>query len=177
MTTKVILITGPAGSGKTTLAERIARNPNWVHVSEDAYWIEIKKGHRPGELRTQEEQRVVQPAVVHDVQSLLATGHQVVLEFILYEDPPLPLIYYHEHLGRPGVDILVRALRPTTAVLARRKSSRGRAGASEHEDRHIQRQLACLDASFVRTEWIVDNSGLSVEQTYDDYFRDFIDDS
>src|SRR5215207_4153638 len=83
---KTILITGPAGSGKTSLAERIAQNENWIHVSEDVHWVEIKQGHPPGELRTPEEQSIVQPAVVLQIRDLLSKGNSVVLEFINYEN-------------------------------------------------------------------------------------------
>src|SRR5215207_7144093 len=88
---KTILITGPAGSGKTSLAERIAQNEDWTHVSEDVHWVEIKKGRPVDEGRTPDEQRIVQSAVVLQVEALLSKGKSVVLEFINYENPPKPL--------------------------------------------------------------------------------------
>jgi hypothetical protein len=109
----------PSRSGKTSLAERIAKNENWIHVSEDVRWVEIKKGHPAGELRNPEEQRVVQPAVVLQIRDLLSKGNSVVLEFINYENSPKPLIYYYEELGKAQCNILFNRLvrAPTLAGL------------------------------------------------------------
>ena len=89
-------------------------------------------------------------------------------------DPPRPLIYYHEQLQENGVELLVRALRPTEAVIALRKLMRGRAPRSIHEAKHTRRQRACLKSGYVRPEWLIDNSRVSVEETYHQYFLPFV---
>ncbi len=171
----VILITGPAGSGKTSLAERIAQNENWIHVSEDIHWVEIKKGHPAGEGRTSEEQRIVQPAVVSQIVNVLSNGNNAVLEFINYENPPKPLIYYNEELTKYRLEILIKVLRPTETVIMERKIMRGRENDQNYEKelKNARYQLDCLDSSYIRKEWIIDNSKISVEETYRKYFLEF----
>ena len=173
---KVILITGPAGSGKTSLAERIAQNENWIHVSEDLHWVEIKKGHPAGELRTREEQRIVQPAVLLQIKELLARGNHVVLEFINYENPPGPLLYYYEELQKAHADILVRVLRPAEWVIMERKKMRGREEDQDYEQelKNTRHQLACLESSYIKTEWLIDNSNRTVEEVYTESILGFI---
>ena len=176
---KVILITGPAGSGKTSLAERIAQNENWIHVSEDVHWVEIKKGHPAGEYRTPEEQRMVQPAVVLQITGLVSKGQSVVLEFINYENPPQPLIYYYDALRKAQCDILVKVLRPSEKVIMARKKLRGRADDQDYEQelKNTRHQLACLESSYVKDEWIIDNSDLTVEEVYVQYFLVFVEEN
>ncbi len=176
---KVILITGPAGSGKTSLAERIAQNDNWIHASEDLHWVEIKKGHPVGEGRTPEEQRIVQPAVVHQVRDLLSKGNNVVLEFINYENPPKPLIYYYEELLRDTSQIFVAVLRPNESAIMDRKKKRGRVNDQDYEKelKNSRHQLACLESSYIREEWAIDNSDMTVEKTYAKHILAFVEEN
>lgn len=174
---KAILITGPAGSGKTSLAERIAQNENWIHISEDLYWVEIKKGHPVGESRTPEEQRIVQPAVVLQMRALLSKGNSVVLEFINYENPPQPLLYYYEELGKVPCTILVKVLRPSEKIIMARKKIRNRANDQDYEQglKNARRQLACIASSAIKDEWIIDNSEMTVEEAYAKCFLAFVE--
>jgi adenylate kinase family enzyme len=176
---KVILITGPAGSGKTSLAKRIAQNENWVHVSEDLHWVEIKKGHPAEEGRTLEEQQIIQPLVVVQVKELLSRGKNAVLEFINYENPPRPLMFYYEELQKYQCNILVKVLRPTGQVIMERKEIRGREDDKniELEWKNTRHQLACLESDYIKNEWIIDNSNMTVEDIYTRYILAFIQQS
>jgi uridine kinase len=107
---KVIIIAGPAGSGKTTTALRIAQNNNWSVISEDEFWVEIKKGHPEGEMRTPEEESIIQKKTLDKVLAMLASGSNVVLEFILYQNPPTPIIFYQTELERRNIEVLIRLL-------------------------------------------------------------------
>ncbi|MCB0111787.1 MAG: AAA family ATPase [Caldilineaceae bacterium] len=174
---RAILITGPAGSGKSTLAARIAQNRDWVHLSEDLHWVAIKQGHPAGEARTQEEQRIVQPAVVQQLGTLLAQGKNVVLGFINYQDPPQPLLYYHAALREISCPVLVKVLHPSAEVIMVRKKTRGRVDDQdiEQEWKNTKHQLACTASSAIADDWILDNSALTVEEVYVKYFLAFVE--
>jgi predicted kinase len=173
---KVVLITGPAGSGKTSLAERIAQTENWVLVSEDVHWGEIKKGQSKGS-RTPAEQQIVQPMILQQVRDLLNEGKNVVLEFLNYEDPPMPLMYYYEELIKKTSRICVAVLRPNESVIWERKRKRGRMDDDNYEKelRNARNQLACLESSYIREEWLIDSSDLTVEEIYARYIRNFVE--
>lgn len=173
---KVILITGPAGSGKTSLAERIAQNENWVLVSEDIHWGEIKQG-RQGGGRTPEEQNIIQPAVVHQIRDLLCKGNNVVLEFLNYENPPRPLIHYYEKLLGDAGKVFVVVLKPDESAIWERKRKRGRLDDQNYEKelKNARHQLASLESSYIKEKWIIDSSSLTVEEIYTKYIRDFVE--
>ena len=173
----VILLAGPAGSGKTTVAARIAENPHWVHVSEDEYWMKLKAGRPSGELRTTEEQDIVQPQVIQRVFEVLATNENAVLEFILYEDPPRPLLRYQQALAAKGVAFTTTILRPSAEETLRRIQGRRRANDMHHQGlrANAELQMRVLGSKHIDAAWLIDTTDLGVEDVYDKYFKPLVD--
>lgn len=161
----VVLITGPAGAGKTTLATLIGQQPGWTMLSEDVYWGRLPRD--PHMLRTDAEKSVIQAQVMTDVQSHLARGTHVALEFIIYEDPPQPILYYQHASQQLGAHVDVYVLRPALATLMARQAHRG-----HNQDTQLSEeiriaiavyQLRCLDSLAIDPRWVIDNTHLSPE--------------
>lgn len=174
---KVILLVGPAGAGKTSMGQRIARVPTWTHLSEDLVWNELNKAaHTP---RTPEEKAIVQPRTLAYLEAELNKGNNIVLEFIIYEDPPQPLIFYQAALKKLGVPFQTRALRPSLEEILIRQTARG----NRHDrelDVQLRRenaalQIRCLSSDKIDQKWVIDSSGMSIEQIYQDYFADLVE--
>jgi len=176
--THVLLLAGPAGAGKTSTAARIARHRDWEHLSEDDCWVRIKQGHPWGELRTSEEQRIVQNQVLRQILDLVAEEKNVVLEFILYEDPPHPLLNYQNALTSWSIPFTTRILRPSVDEILRRIKLRGRPRDADLEKRRIQveQQLRCLASPHIKRDWLIDTSDLPLEEVYAKYFRALVED-
>jgi adenylate kinase family enzyme len=173
----VILLAGPGGAGKTSTAARIAQHPDWEHVSEDDYWVKIKEGHPWGELRTPEEERLVQDKVVRQVIDLVDRKKNVVLEFILYEDPPRPLLNYQTALTSRDIPFTTRILRPSADEVLRRMKTRGRPRDADLEKRRAQteHQLRCLSSPHIQSDWIIDTSHLPLEEVYTRHFQAIVE--
>lgn len=174
---RVLLLAGPLGAGKTTTAARIAAHPAWEHVSEDDHWVAIKAGHPQGELRTPAEERIVQAQVVERVAALVARRKNAVLEFILYEDPPRPLLNYQDAFRAREIDFTTRVLRPSVDEALRRMQVRGRPGDTNVETRRaeVEHQLRCLDSTHIQKAWVIDTSDLSPEEVYAKHFRAIVE--
>jgi adenylate kinase family enzyme len=173
----VILLAGPGGAGKTSTASRIAQNQDWERVSEDDYWVKIKEGHPWGELRTLEEQSVVQEEVIRRVVDLVTRRKNVVLEFILYEDPPRPLMKYQSALASRDISFTTRILRPSADEVLRRMIERGRARDADIEKRRAQaeQQLRCLASPVIQNDWVIDTSDIPLEEVYARYFQAIVE--
>jgi adenylate kinase family enzyme len=170
------LLAGPGGAGKTSTAARIAQHPDWEQVSEDDNWVKIKEG-RTWELRTPEEERVVQDEVVRQVIGLVAGKKNVVLEFILYEDPPRPLLNYQNALTSQGIPFTTRILRPSADAVLRRMKMRGRRRDADAEKRRAQaeHQLRCLASPCIQQDWVIDTSDIPLEEVYATHFQAIVE--
>ncbi|MFZ9858271.1 MAG: AAA family ATPase [Roseiflexaceae bacterium] len=168
----VLLIAGPAGAGKTSMATLIGCKSGWVALSEDEFWGRLPRD--PHLLRTAAEKAVIQAQVVVEARAHLAQGKRVVIEFIIYEDPPQPILFYADTLTHDGYTVAVRVLCPTIETLMQRQAQRGndhdtvlsvemRRGNAEH-------QLRCLHSQSIDPAWVVDASQLSIADSYATHF-------
>src|SRR4051812_15624593 len=97
----VLLLVGPAGSGKTTIAQRIAQNDGWIHISEDDFWVAMRRASN--EPRDDAGQQVVHAKVRQLVDEAAQRNQNAVLEFLVYEDPPRRLVDYQRFLEQRAV--------------------------------------------------------------------------
>lgn len=170
----VLLIAGPAASGKSSAAERAGAHEGWAHISEDDVWNEI--GHPPEELRTDSDQLVVHARVHQKLLQHLKAGRSVALEFILFHNPPWPLHHYRQFLVEQGVPTETRIIRPTMAQLVERAKRRGRQSdlvQIELFKANAQHQLACLAS--VDPNWVVDSSPSSFDEFFERNFRRLVE--
>lgn len=166
----VLLITGPAGSGKTSLAETISTVEGWYKISEDEVWDEI--GHPPHQLRHDWEQTKVHELVHSKIIEQLRQFKSVVVEFILFHNPPQTLFDYQNFLANNKIPFATKVLRPSLETLVQRAIQRGRKTDLKYSKRfktNAQHQLNCLLS--VNTNWIVDNSDETLEEIFNKHFR------
>ena len=162
----VVLVTGPMGSGKSTLAQYMAHQLGWESVSEDTYWVE--NGWGSG-LRSPEQEQVVQRQVIDHLLTVCRSGRSVVLEFILYAEPPNPVSAYQHAFADNSVACEVIVLKPSVPEILRRIAARGRPGDLQRlpERRHdIEHQVRVLESEAMRPYRVIDTTDLSVEEVY-----------
>jgi adenylate kinase family enzyme len=174
---KVILIAAPGGAGKTTTAARIAKVDPWVHISEDRVWDELPRD--PHTFRTEAEKAIVQSKTVEYVKVELNKGHSVVLEFIVYDDPPQPIIFYQSEVTKLGVPVHVKVLRPSVDELLARQAVRANAHDTERElserRANAEHQVRCLSSGSIDPNWVVNSTGVSLEDVYQRYFANIVE--
>jgi hypothetical protein len=136
-----------------------------------------KGEHRWGELRTPEEERIVQDEVVRRVVELVDRKKNVVLEFILYQDPPHPLLNYRNALTSRGIPFTTRILRPSADEVLRRMKMRGRRRDADVEKRRAQAewQLRCLASPYIQHDWVIDTSDIPLEEVYVTHFQAIVE--
>ena len=173
---KVLLIAGPAGSGKTTMGARIGRIDGWRHLSEDCMWNELPRD--PHTARTEGEKAIVQHRTLGYIQAELRQGQSVVLEFIVYENPPQPIIFYRGELEKRKVPVQIKVLCPSLQDILARQALRSNAYDREIKlavrKANAEHQLFCLRSDFIQPDWVVDSSGLSVEEVYARHFAQVV---
>ena len=176
-TPSVILIAGPAGAGKTTMAKRIGNEPGWVALSEDEFWNHLPR--EPHTFRTDVEKAIVQGMVADAAIEHLERGERVAIEFIVYEDPPQPIQFYAFILTEAGYQVVVRVLRPSVAALLERQAKRGNAHDTEVSvdirRGFAEQQVRCLNSQAIEAKWVIDSSELSIDDVYATYFAHLIE--
>jgi hypothetical protein len=109
-------------------------------------------------------------------------NNNIALEFLVYEDPPKPLLFYKKELSKLGADILIRILKPKIEVISRRRKERNLPHDRDYFDRkktgaeckdHLQ--IEVLGSKHIKKEWIIEDSEFSLEDIYKNYFAEFVE--
>ncbi|HMS23572.1 MAG TPA: AAA family ATPase [Candidatus Saccharibacteria bacterium] len=160
---KVLLITGPSGSGKSTLAQSVAEKLDWAYVCEDDFWVKTGWGV---DIRTAEQERVIQTQVNSKVTDELNKDKGVVLEFILYKKAPNTLTAYQESLTNSGIEFDTIALKPPVGEILNRIANRGRAADLDNPKRRLQEvesQLQVIEPELIHPGLMIDPTGMSID--------------
>lgn len=123
---RVLLLTGTCGSGKSTVARRLAEHDGWARVSEDDVWRARFHRNR-GALGSEEHRRkrgVVRSEVVTQVRRALAADRDVVVDATVHEATPDSLGDYVALLEPVHAAWSIRVLHPGLEVAVARDAAR-----------------------------------------------------
>lgn len=161
---RVLLLTGTCGSGKTTVAALLAERQGWVHVSEDEIWQRLFGKDRGafGSEEHRRKRREVHAVAFARIREALAAGADVVVDATVHETPPEALYEYREWFAAHGVAWTIRVLHPRLEVAVARDAHR-RAWTVGAQ------RVAALRAKFsggeIGRECFLDTSGETPEET------------
>ncbi|CAM4045061.1 AAA family ATPase [Tsukamurella strandjordii] len=121
MSGTVIILTGPPGAGKSTVAARLARTFELgVHLHTDDFWHAIVSGAIPPyEPESAVQNDTVMEVIAGAAFAYAAGGYTTVLDGIV---GPWMLAHFRAH--DPGIDVRYLVLRPDRATVLARAQAR-----------------------------------------------------
>src|SRR3989338_240360 len=163
---RIVIITGPPGSGKSTICVKLAeRNLKGIVIHSDIIREMIKRGYVFPWLNTQEakDQRKLATKNICDIaKNSLPLGFDIFIDDVL---PNNNLI--EDYKKALGADIKFFLLLPSEETLIKRLNARG-----EEKGDIIFDRAKILHESFSyikdKIDWtVIDNSSLTIEETLD----------
>lgn len=169
MSSRLLLITGPAGAGKSTVASEFAssRDERCVHLSLDSFRHMVKTGFIDPKYGWSDEVQVQLEIARANVASVairyLNTGYQVVVDDALFPDwEAVGLEPWRRVMAPIEVDLV--ALMPTWEVVLTR--DKGRAAHQQIPDEMLRIIFDDMVGWRERSDvLVVDNSVMSVGET------------
>ncbi|WP_420497807.1 AAA family ATPase, partial [Parafrankia soli] len=145
-TGRVIVLTGPPGAGKTTIARRVAEQLSLsVHLHADDFWHFIRQGAiAPYLPEAHHQNTIVVDVVAHTAFRYAAGGYDVLCDGII---GPWFLDTFRATSTTSGIELHYLVLRPDETTTLRRATSRTATDALTDPEpiRSLHHQFSSLD--------------------------------
>ncbi|GAA3885110.1 AAA family ATPase [Streptomyces sedi] len=160
---RIILVSGPSGAGKTTVARLLAESgpsPS-VHLHTDDFYAAIRQGALVPYLpEAHEQNRTVTGVIARAAAGYAAGGYHTVVDGVV---GPWLLDAYEEEAGAAGVELVYVVLRPDRETALARGTSRS---AHPLTDRAVLGRVYDGFADLGPFEEnVLDSTGLTPEET------------
>ena len=162
--TRVLLLTGTCGSGKTTIANLLAKHARWKHISEDNIWHNLF-GKKRGQFHSDEhrlKRGQVHAQVLSELLESLHSGQNIVIDATVHESPPEAYCEYQSMFELHSLDWSIRVLHPRIDVAVARDASRTCWSVGEKAVKELRDKF---NKGVLSSDCYVDNSDETAEET------------
>lgn len=161
----VIVITGPAGSGKTTLAKMVSAFYKCAYISGD----EISKKLFPDTYvnieKNPKDSKIVEKQLLKDVKEIFSKGGNVVVDYIILGEK-----YISEYKNLFGKHLVFKVIFPPMKIIIERDKKRDCWTSGEDTVERLYKEYEILKPIIGVSNYI-DNSNQTPEETFNKYFK------
>lgn len=164
---KVLILTGPAGSGKTTIAELLAERCGFTRLDGDREDTEFFPDGKHWLPENAEKLRKAHDKILRKTKDLLSQNDKVVVDYIIFGHY---LEFFEKFRKEFGNDLEIRILFPKQEECIERDQIRT-CWTAGHE------RVAQVYSEFYETrnelgpDNFIDSSGQTPEETFEKYFK------
>lgn len=164
---KVILLTGPGGAGKSTIAELIAKNCGYIFIDGDQEDTEFFPDG--GQWLPENRGKLIKAhdKILFKTQQLVKDGKKVVVDYIIFGNY---LEYIEKFKKAFGDDLDVKVLFPSEAETIHRDAKRQSYTTGPDRIRAVRQELETIKKDIGPANFL-DTSGESPEETVARHFQ------
>jgi adenylate kinase family enzyme len=163
---KVLIVTGPGGAGKTTIAQMVAERCGSIYLDADSEDTEFFPDGGQWLPENSEKLKKAHEKILNKTSELIEKGHSVVVDYIIFGRYAE---FFDMFRSRFGSGLLIKVLFPTEAVTVKRDKERDCWTTGEERIKAVSGELWDVK-EIVGKENFIDTSNQSSEETFNKYF-------
>ena len=165
---KVIILTGPTGSGKTTLSKMLSKHSDITYISGD----DIKNELFP-EISNitdfPEKLEIVKENLFTEAKKIYDDGQSVIVDYVILGEE-----YIKKFQEGFGNNLILKIILPSLETILHRDTERTNWTSGEEIIKHLYRRYKELEP-FLGKENYIDNSAETVSETFEKHIKSLAD--
>ncbi len=164
---KVLILTGPGGSGKTTIAELLEKRYDFVRLNADREDTEFFANGKQWLPENSKKLSQAHDKILKKAKALFNTGHNVIVDYIIFGDY---LNFFQKFNKEFGNALEIKVLFPSRNEIVFRDSKRESWVTGADRIKAVYDELDAIKNKIGEDKYL-DTSGQTPEETLEKYFH------